>query len=112
MTPPPTPMVMSKALPPSATLGVVGETFSAVKMASFFNEEFKGLTANNVVASAYNEVRAQEIDPTKTLTIGSGNITPVTINHAVNATVGEMIQAINAKSDQTNVRRNGLAKLA
>ena len=87
-----------------------GETFSAVKMASFFNEEFKGLTANNVVASAYNEVRAQEIDPTKTLTIGSGNITPVTINHAVNATVGEMIQAINAKSDQTNVRAEWLGE--
>ena len=87
-----------------------GETFSAVKMASFFNEEFKGLTANNVVASAHNEVRAQEIDPTKTLTIGSGNITPVTINHAVNATVGEMIQAINAKSDQTNVRAEWLGE--
>ena len=87
-----------------------GETFSAVKMASFFNEEFKGLTANNVVASAYNEVRTQAIDPTKTLTIGSGSITPVTINHAVNATVGEMIQAINAKSDQTNVRAEWLGE--
>ena len=49
-------------------------------------------------------MRAQEIDPTKTLTIGSGSIAPVTISYAVNATVGEMIQAINAESDQTNVR--------
>jgi len=81
-----------------------GETFSAAKMASYLNDEFKGLTANNVVASAYNQVRAQEIDPTKTLTIGSGSIAPVTISYAVNATVGEMIQAINAESDQTNVR--------
>ena len=81
-----------------------GETFSAAKMASYLNEEFKGLTANNVVASAYNQVLAQEIDPTKTLTIGSGSIAPVTISYAVNATVGEMIQAINAESDQTNVR--------
>lgn len=81
-----------------------GETFSAAKMASYLNEEFKGLTANNVVASAYNQVRAQQIDPTKTLTIGSGSIAPVTINYAVNASVGEMIQAINAESDQTNVR--------
>ena len=81
-----------------------GDTFSAAKMASYLNEEFKGLTANNVVASAYNEVRAQDVDPTKTLTIGSGSIAPVTINFAVNATVGEMIQAINAESDQTNVR--------
>ena len=81
-----------------------GETLSAAKMATFLNEEFKGLSANNVVASAFNEVRAQEIDPTKTLTIGSGSVAPVTINYAVNATVGEMIQAINAASGQTNVR--------
>ena len=81
-----------------------GETFSAAKMASYFNEEFKALTANNVVASGYNKLRAEEIDPTKTLTIGSGSVAPVTINYAVNATVGEMIQAINAASGQTNVR--------
>jgi flagellar hook-associated protein FlgK len=81
-----------------------GETFSAAKMANYLNEEFKGLTANNVVASAYNEVRAQEIDPTKTLTIASGSTPAVTINYAVNATVGEVIQAINAESGQTNVR--------
>ena len=81
-----------------------GETFSAAKMAKYLNEEFKGLTANNVVASAYNEVRAQEIDPTKTLTIASGSNPAVTINYAVNASVGEVIQAINAESDQTNVR--------
>jgi len=80
------------------------ETFSAAKMASYLNEEFRGLTANNVVASAYNEVRAQEIDPTLTLTIGGGAAAPVTINHAVNATVGEIIQAINAVSGQTHVR--------
>jgi len=81
-----------------------GETLSAAKMATFLNEEFKGLTANNVVASAYNELRAQEIDPTKTLTIAGGSVAAVTINYAVNATVGEVIQAINAASGQTNVR--------
>ena len=89
-----------------------GETFSAAKMASYLNEEFKGLTANNVVASAYNEVRAQEIDPTKTLTIGSGSIAPVTISYAVNATVGEMIQAINASLIRRMCELNGSAKLA
>ena len=81
-----------------------GETLSAAKMATFLNEEFKGLSANNVVASAYNELRAQEIDPTKTLTIAGGSVAAVTINYAVNATVGEVIQAINAASGQTNVR--------
>ena len=81
-----------------------GETLSAAKIASYLNEEFKGLTANNVVASAYNELRAQEIDPTKTLTIAGGSVAAVTINYAVNATVGEVIQAINAESGLTNVR--------
>ena len=80
---------------------------SAATMADYLNEEFKALIANNVKASAYNEVLSEEIDPTKTLTIGSGSsvpVTTVTINYAVNATVGEMIQAINAASGQTNVR--------
>ena len=81
-----------------------GETLSAAKMADYLNDEFKALTANNVIARAYNDVLSEEIDPTKTLTIGSGGIAPVTINYAVNATVGEMIQAINAESGQTNVR--------
>ena len=81
-----------------------GETLSAAKMADYLNEEFKALTANNVIASAYNEVRSEEIDPALTLAIGSGNVAPVTINYDVNATIGEMIQAINAESAQTNVR--------
>ena len=80
------------------------ETLSAAKMVTFLNEEFKGLTANNVVASAHNELRAQEIDPTKTLTIAGGSVAAATINYAANATVGEVIQAINAKSGDTNVR--------
>ena len=42
-----------------------GETFSAAKMASYLNEEFKGLTANNVVASAYNRCEPKKLIPPK-----------------------------------------------
>ncbi|MCH1610317.1 MAG: flagellar hook-associated protein FlgK [Luminiphilus sp.] len=76
-----------------------GETVSAASMAEYFNGQFDRLGNSNVSATAQNTLMSGEFDPSKSLTING-----VTVNHAVNAKVNEMIQAVNAVSGQTGVR--------
>ena len=76
-----------------------GETVSAAFMADYFNGQFDRLANTNVTATAQNTLMSGEFDPSKSLTING-----VTVNHAVNAKMNEMIQAINAVSGQTGVR--------
>ncbi len=76
-----------------------GETVSAAFMADYFNGQFDRLANTNVSATARNTLMSGEFDPSKSLTING-----VTVTHAVNAKMNEMIQAINAVSGQTGVR--------
>jgi len=76
-----------------------GERVSAAAMAQYFNGQFDRLSNANVNATAQNTLMSGEFDPSKSLTINS-----VTVNHAANAKINEMIQAINAVSGQTGVR--------
>jgi flagellar hook-associated protein FlgK len=76
-----------------------GERVSAAAMAQYFNGQFDRLSNPNVTATAQNTLMSGEFDPTKSLTINS-----VTVNHAANAKINEMIQAINGVSGQTGVR--------
>ncbi|MBT6351431.1 MAG: flagellar hook-associated protein FlgK [Halieaceae bacterium] len=76
-----------------------GERVSAAAMAQYFNGQFDRLSNANVNATAQNTLMSGEFDPSKSLTINS-----VTVNHAANAKINEMIQAINGVSGQTGVR--------
>ena len=76
-----------------------GERVSAAAMAQYFNGQFDRLSNANVTATAQNTLMSGEFDPSKSLTINS-----VTVNHAANAKINEMIEAINGVSGQTGVR--------
>ncbi len=78
------------------------DPLSAADMATYFNEEFKKLKSVNVRATAHNEVQTKDIDSTRSGLL----INNVAITYSNTTKVGEMIQAINAKSDQTGVRAN------
>ena len=82
-----------------------GERVSAAAMAQYFNGQFDRLTNVNVTATAQNTVMSGEFDPSKSLTINGK-----TVNHAANAKINEMIQAINAVSGQTGVRADWRAE--
>ena len=76
-----------------------GDRISAADMAKYFNGQFDRLANTNVSATAQNTLMSGEFDPSKSLTING-----VSVSHAVNADMSEMIQAINAVSGQTGVR--------
>ena len=80
------------------------DPLSAADMATYFNEEFKKLRSVNVRATAHNEVRVENIDST----LSGLLINNVAITYSNTTNLGQMIQAINAKSDQTGVRANWL----
>ena len=79
---------------------------SAADMATYFNEEFKKLRSVNVRATAHNEVRVEGIDST----LSGLLINNVAITYSNTTNLDQMIQAINAKSDQTGVRANWLGE--
>ena len=79
---------------------------SAADIATYFNEEFKKLRSVNVRATAHNEVRVENIDSTRSGLL----INNVAITYSNTTNVGQMIQAINAKSDQTGVRADWLGE--
>ena len=79
---------------------------SAADMASYFNEEFKKLRSVNVRATAHNQVQVENIDSTRSGLL----INNVAITYSNTTNVGQMIQAINGKSDQTGVRANWLGE--
>ena len=79
---------------------------SAADMATYFNEEFKKLRSVNVRATAHNEVRVEGIDST----LSGLLINNVAITYSNTTDLDQMIQAINAKSDQTGVRANWLGE--
>ena len=79
---------------------------SAADMASYFNEEFKKLRSVNVRATAHNEVQVENIDSTRSGLL----INNVAITYSNTTNLGQMIQAINGKSDQTGVRANWLGE--
>jgi flagellar hook-associated protein FlgK len=74
-------------------------------MAQYFNGQFDRLSNANVTATAQNTLMSGEFDPSKSLTINGK-----TVNHAANAQINEMIQAINAVSGQTGVRADWRAE--
>ena len=76
-----------------------GERVSAAAMAKYFNGQFDRLTNVNVTATAKNTLMSGEFDASKSLTINGE-----TVNHAANAKISDMIQAINAVSDESKVR--------
>ena len=82
------------------------DPLSAADMATYFNEEFKKLRSVNVRATAHNEVRVENIDST----LSGLLINNVAITYSNTTNLGQMIQAINAKSDQTGVRANWLGE--
>ena len=82
------------------------DPLSAADMATYFNEEFKKLKSVNVRATAHNEVQVKDIDSTRSGLL----INNVAITYSNTTKLGEMIQAINAKSDQTGVRANWLGE--
>ena len=82
------------------------DPLSAADMATYFNEEFKKLRSVNVRATAHNEVRVENIDST----LSGLLINNVAITYSNTTNLGQMIQAINAKSDQSGVRANWLGE--
>ena len=82
------------------------DPLSAADMATYFNEEFKKLRSVNVRATAHNEVRVENIDST----LSGLLINNVAITYSNTTDLGQMIQAINAKSDQSGVRANWLGE--
>ena len=82
------------------------DPLSASDMATYFNEEFKKLRSVNVRATAHNEVRVENIDST----LSGLLINNVAITYSNTTNLGQMIQAINAKSDQSGVRANWLGE--
>ncbi len=82
------------------------DPLSAADMATYFNEEFKKLRSVNVRATAHNEVRVEGIDST----LSGLLINNVAITYSNTTNLDQMIQAINAKSDQTGVRANWLGE--
>ena len=82
------------------------DPLSAADMATYFNEEFKKLRSVNVRATAHNEVRVENIDST----LSGLLINNVAITYGNTTNLGQMIQAINAKSDQSGVRANWLGE--
>ena len=82
------------------------DPLSAADMATYFNEEFKKLRSVNVRATAHNEVRVENIDST----VSGLLINNVAITYSNTTNLGQMIQAINAKSDQSGVRANWLGE--
>ena len=82
------------------------DPLSAADMATYFNEEFKKLRSVNVRATAHNEVRVEDIDST----LSGLLINNVAITYSNTTNLSQMIQAINAKSDQSGVRANWLGE--
>mgnify|MGYP001281924870 FL=1 len=82
------------------------DPLSAADMATYFNEEFKKLRSVNVRATAHNEVQVEAIDSTRSGLL----INDVAITYSNTTKLGQMIQAINAKSDQSGVRANWLGE--
>ena len=82
------------------------DPLSAADMATYFNEEFKKLRSVNVRATAHNEVHVENIDST----LSGLLINNVAITYSNTTNLGQMIQAINAKSDQSGVRANWLGE--
>ena len=82
------------------------DPLSAADMATYFNEEFKKLRSVNVRATAHNEVQVEAIDSTRSGLL----INDVAITYSNTTKVGQMIQAINAKSDQSGVRASWLGE--
>ena len=82
------------------------DPLSAADMATYFNEEFKKLRSVNVRATAHNEVRVENIDST----LSGLLINNVAITYSNTTNLGQMIQAINAKSDQSGVSANWLGE--
>ena len=87
-------------------LGALTEsgTLSAAKMATYFNAEFQKLNSVNVRATATNELQTQSLDSS----VAGLLINNVAVTYASNTSIGGMIQAINEKSAQTNVRADWL----
>ena len=73
-------------------------------MATYFNAEFQKLNSVNVRATATNEIQTQSVDAS----VAGLLINNVAITYASNTSIGGMIQAINEKSAQTNVRADWL----